>query len=83
MQGAAKIMEKFSSLTFGRIQHIITTVDCQPTFDGGVLISVVGQLKTDDDPAHGFFQAFVLKPAAAGDGFFCQHDMFRLAIHNM
>ena len=24
---------------------MITTVDCQPTFDGGVLINVLGQLK--------------------------------------
>ena len=33
------------ALTFTKIQHIVTTVDCQPMFDGGILINVVGQLK--------------------------------------
>ena len=45
MQGAVKIMEKVSSLTFQKIQRSITACDAQPTFDGGVLISVLGQLK--------------------------------------
>jgi len=51
MQGAPKIMEKISSLTFQRIAHSITAIDCQPMFDGGILINVLGQLNTDDDPA--------------------------------
>jgi hypothetical protein len=45
MQGSAKIMEKIASLTFQKIAHVITAVDCQPTFDGGILINVLGQLK--------------------------------------
>jgi hypothetical protein len=45
MQGAAKIMEKLGSLTFQKIAHLITAVDCQPMFDGGILINVLGQLK--------------------------------------
>ena len=45
LQGAAKIMEKIQSLTFQKIAHLITAVDCQPSFDGGVLINVLGQLK--------------------------------------
>jgi len=81
IQGAAKIMEKISSLTFQKIAHVITAVDCQPTFDGGVLITVLGQLKTDDDPPQSFTQSFVLKPN--GESFFIQHDMFRLVLHNI
>merc|ERR1739847_180058 len=80
LQGKTKIMEKISGLTFQRIAHVITTVDCQPTFDGGILINVLGQLKTDEDPPQSFTQTFVLKPSA--DSFFIQHDMFRLVIHN-
>ena len=38
-------MEKIASLTFQKIQHLITAVDCQPMFDGGILINVLGQLK--------------------------------------
>jgi len=79
-QGAAKIMEKFNSLTFQKIQHVITSVDCQPMFDGGILINVLGQLKTDDDPPHTFSQTFVLKQSEGA--FFCQHDVFRIGIHN-
>ncbi|QQP57779.1 putative nuclear transport factor 2, partial [Caligus rogercresseyi] len=45
MQGSMKIMEKIQSLTFQKIAHLITAVDCQPTFDGGVFINVLGQLK--------------------------------------
>ena len=45
LQGAAKIMEKISGLTFQKIAHVITAVDCQPSFDGGILINVLGQLK--------------------------------------
>jgi len=81
MQGAAKIMEKIASLTFQKIAHLITAVDSQPTFDGGVLINVLGQLKTDEDPPQSFTQVFVLKPNA--DTFFIQHDMFRLVLHNI
>ena len=32
-------------LTFQKIQHAVTAVDCQPMFDGGILINVIGQLK--------------------------------------
>jgi len=81
MQGAAKIMEKLGSLTFQKIAHLITAVDCQPMFDGGILVNVLGQLKTDEDPPHGFSQAFVLKPS--GQSWFIAHDVFRLAIHDI
>ena len=81
MQGAAKIMEKLASLTFQKIAHLITAVDCQPMQDGGVLINVLGQLKTDDDPPQTFNQNFVLKPS--GGSFLIAHDNFRLAIHNV
>lgn len=47
MQGTVKIMEKINSLTFRKIAHLITAVDCQPTFDGGILINVLGQLKVN------------------------------------
>jgi len=79
MMGRTKIMEKIQSLTFQKIQHLITAIDTQPTFDGGVLVVVLGQLKTDDDPPHTFNQVFVLKPA--NDSFYVEHDVFRLALH--
>ncbi|XP_073985539.1 nuclear transport factor-2 isoform X1 [Rhodnius prolixus] len=80
LQGALKIMEKLSALTFQKINRIVTSVDSQPMFDGGVLINVLGRLKTDDDPPHAYSQTFVLKPVATS--FYIQHDIFRLALHD-
>lgn len=77
IMGRVKIMEKYQGLTFKTIQHVISTVDSQPMFDGGVIVSVIGQLKTDEDPPHTFSQVFVLKPQ--GDAFYVEHDIFRLA----
>ena len=45
-QGSLKIMEKISSLSFQKIIHAPTTVDCQPMFDGGILVMVFGKLLT-------------------------------------
>ncbi|XP_055912879.1 probable nuclear transport factor 2 isoform X2 [Eupeodes corollae] len=81
IQGAPKIMEKLSSLTFQKIKRVITAVDSQPMFDGGVLINVLGRLQTDDDQPHAYIQTFVLKPIA--NSFFVQHDVFRLALHDL
>lgn len=80
-KGRVKIMEKLNSLTFQKITRIVTAVDSQPMFDGGVLINVLGRLKCDEDPPHLYMQTFVLKPL--GDSFYVQHDIFRLGIHDI
>ncbi|KAE8740535.1 hypothetical protein FOCC_FOCC013939 [Frankliniella occidentalis] len=72
LQGSKNIMEKLTSLAFQKINRLITEVDSQPMFDGGVLINVLGRLQTDEDPAHGYIQTFVLKPI--GTSFYVQHD---------
>ncbi|GIY08718.1 nuclear transport factor 2 [Caerostris darwini] len=79
--GRAKIMEKIQSLTFQKIVHSVTSVDSQPMFDGGILICVLGQLKTDEDHPHTFHQTFVLKGLA--DSFYIEHDVFRLSLHHI
>lgn len=76
--GKAKIADKLGQLSFQKINHAIETCDCQPTLDGGVVVMVMGQLKTDDDPPHRFIQTFVLKPA--NGSYFVQHDLFRLCL---
>lgn len=80
LQGSVKIAEKLNALPLQKITRAITTVDSQPTFDGGVMISVIGRLQADGDPPHAFTQVFVLKPS--GDSFYIQHDVFRLVIHD-
>ncbi|XP_037709945.1 probable nuclear transport factor 2 [Drosophila subpulchrella] len=80
IQGATKIIEKIQALSFQNIARVITAVDSQPTFDGGVIVNVLGRLKCDEDPPHSFAQVFLLKPNAGS--FFVAHDIFRLNIHN-
>jgi len=81
--GCSKIMLKIQSLTFQKIAHSITAVDAQPMFDGGILIAVLGQLKTDEDPPHSFNQVFILKPQPDTGSFFVAHDTFRLSLHSL
>ena len=38
----------FQSLSFQKINRIITAIDSQPMFDGGVLINVLGRLQVSD-----------------------------------
>ena len=78
--GPQKIVQKFLSLTFQSVVHDVTTFDVQLTIDGGVLVFVVGQLKTDDNPAMGFSQTFYLKQI--GDSLFVMNDIFRLSLHH-
>lgn len=78
MMGKTKIQEKLQSLTFKSIGHAISNIDAQPTFDGGIVVQVLGQFKTDDDPPHTFNQCFILKPT--GDSFYVEHDIFRIAL---
>ncbi|KAF5306165.1 hypothetical protein FQR65_LT07441 [Abscondita terminalis] len=80
LQGSVKIMEKLLSLSFHKITRVLTSIDSQPTFDGGVLITVLGRLQTDEDIPQAYIQTFVLKPIEGS--FFIQHDIFRLVLHN-
>ncbi len=52
LQGSEKIMAKIRSLTFKKVIHFITAVDCQPTFDGGILINVLGRLQVQYASTH-------------------------------
>ncbi len=38
-------------------------------------------MQTDEDPLHSFTQTFVLKNL--GSNWFIQHDIFRIALHNI
>ena len=75
IHGSAKIMEKIQSLTFQKITHVIGSVDCLPTNDGGILINVLGQLAAIQTQS--FAQAFVLKKDPLG-AWWISEDIFRL-----
>ncbi|GMT00262.1 hypothetical protein PENTCL1PPCAC_22436 [Pristionchus entomophagus] len=80
MKGQEAILQKFQSLTFRTIQRAITKSDCQPLYDGSIMVAVLGQLKTDEDPVQSYNQLFILRPNATG--FFIANEIFRLVLHN-
>lgn len=79
--GKENIMKKLTSLPFKSLAFVITTTDSQPTIDSGYISMVVGQLKTDDDPPHGFSQIFHVKKAPNGSPIIL-NSCFRLALHH-
>lgn len=79
-QGATAIVQKLMSLSFQKVEHAITTIDSVLTIDSGLLIMVVGQLKTDNDPIHTFSETFYLKQF--GDSLFVMNSVFRLSLHH-
>ncbi|RDD47436.1 Nuclear transport factor 2 [Trichoplax sp. H2] len=79
-QGPDSIVKKLMELTFKTIKHIITTTDVQPT-EGGVLVFVIGQLKTDDDPPMTFSEIFHLRQADPST-YFIFNQIFRLSLHH-
>ncbi|CAB3407808.1 unnamed protein product [Caenorhabditis bovis] len=80
-KGREQILQKISALPFKQIQRAITKVDSQPLYDGSILVMVLGQLKTDEDPVNPFSQVFILRPNPAGS-FFIGNETFRLDLHN-
>lgn len=81
LQGAPAIIKKLTGLPFQTIQHVVTTTDCQPSPNNGVIVMVVGQLKTDNDPPHGFSQTFQLLPTG-DNNYYVLNDFFRLSLHH-
>lgn len=59
----------------------MTAFDTQITVEQGILINVIGQLKTDNDPPHSFTHLFYLR--FANGTWFILNEVFRLLVHNI
>ena len=81
VMGKDAIIKKLVSLPMRTVKHIVTTVDGQPTIDGGIVIHVLGQLKADDDTPHSFSETFHLKKDASST-YVILNEVFRLGIHH-
>jgi len=85
--GQAQIIARLKSLTFQKIEHKLTQVDALSVVHGtapnqpAILLTVLGQLKTDDDPAHGFTETFLLRTAENGS-MYIAYQTFRMVIHS-
>ncbi|KAL1993654.1 hypothetical protein VTN49DRAFT_2323 [Thermomyces lanuginosus] len=61
--GKDAIMEKLMSLPFQKVEHVVNTLDAQPSNpNGGVLVQVTGHLKVDDEQKMSYTQTFQLIP---------------------
>jgi len=84
IMGIQKIMEKVQNQPLDNMMRALSKIDCQPMANGGILVTVIGQLKnqSEHDKAMSFCQTFVLSPTPAGS--FCiTNDIFRLVLHDM
>jgi hypothetical protein len=63
------------------VTRCTTALDTQITMEQGIFINVIGQIKTDNDPAHSFTQTFYLR--FANGTWFILNETFRLLVHNM
>ncbi|XP_039041070.1 nuclear transport factor 2A-like [Hibiscus syriacus] len=78
IQGSQNIVAKLTGLPFQQCKHNITTVDCQPSGAGGVLVFVSGTLQlAGEQHALKFSQMFHLMPTPQGS-FYVLNDIFRL-----
>lgn len=82
LQGTAKIMEKFQNLGFGKVVHDFPNLNyfAQPMVTGGILITVYGQMQTDEDPPMKFTQTFHLMSQGGSGSFFILNEIFELIL---
>lgn len=77
--GVNAIIQKLTSLPFGKVQHQVSTVDAQPSVPNtaNLIVSVTGFLLVDDDsnPIR-YSQAFHL--VSTDSGYYVYNDIFRL-----
>ncbi|XP_021853548.1 nuclear transport factor 2B [Spinacia oleracea] len=77
-QGVEEISAKINSLPFDQCRHSISTIDSQPSSNGGIIVFVSGSLQLAGEEHHlRFSQMFHLIPTAQGS-YFVQNDIFRL-----
>jgi len=85
--GQAAIMAKLKGLSFQQIAHKLTNVDAVSVANGtspnkpAILLTVLGQLKTDDDPPHSFTQTFFIR-TAENESMYIAYEAFRMVLHN-
>lgn len=78
--GAEKIMERLNMVS-PVVQRNVTSADCQPTNDAGVIVNVYGRILFTDSVGNWtphFIEMFVLKPRVTS--YFIQNQHFRSTI---
>ncbi|KAJ3956348.1 Nuclear transport factor 2 [Colletotrichum tropicale] len=66
------------SLPFEKVKHQVSTLDAQPSLEGGIVILVTGQLLVDEEQRPmNYTQAFQLMRDPTGN-YFVFNDLFKL-----
>ncbi|KAI4214354.1 MAG: hypothetical protein LQ351_003107 [Letrouitia transgressa] len=95
VQGTSGILEKLTSLPFDKIKHQVSTLDAQPSNEGGgILVMVTGALLVravallrpftvvdEEQRPMNYTQTFQLLPDNGGS-YFVFNDVFRLIYSN-
>ncbi|KAJ1984013.1 Nuclear transport factor 2 [Dimargaris verticillata] len=77
--GANSIVEKLVAMPFQRVQHVVSTIDAQPSHPslGSIVINITGKLLVDDEQnPQQFSQTFHLYPE--NGSYWVYNDIFRL-----
>ncbi|EEH39665.2 hypothetical protein PAAG_01854 [Paracoccidioides lutzii Pb01] len=78
VQGTDAIIERLTGLPFQKVTHVQSTIDAQPTEEGGVVVLVTGALNVDEEPKPmNYTQVFHLRPNGTGS-FYVFNDIFKL-----
>ncbi|KAG5296854.1 nuclear transport factor 2 [Histoplasma ohiense] len=78
VKGTSAIMDQLLGLPFQKVEHVQSTIDAQPTAEGGVVVLVTGALMVDEEPKPmNYSQLFHLRPDGRGS-FYVFNDVFRL-----
>jgi hypothetical protein len=77
--GSQAISDKLNGLCFQQCQHLVSTIDCQPSgLVGGMVVFVSGNLQLpDEEHLLKFAQMFHLLPTPQGT-YYVFNDIFRL-----
>eukprot|EP01104_Vermistella_antarctica_P004814 TRINITY_DN15234_c0_g1_i1.p1 TRINITY_DN15234_c0_g1~~TRINITY_DN15234_c0_g1_i1.p1 ORF type:complete len:125 (+),score=14.03 TRINITY_DN15234_c0_g1_i1:130-504(+) len=79
VMGRDAILQKLGSLKFATCQHVVKSLNFQPTPGNGVLVLCSGELKLDQSPPLAFGQVFHLMPLPGNpNGYYVHNDMFSL-----
>eukprot|EP00921_Rhytidocystis_pertsovi_P000329 GHVQ01000649.1.p1 GENE.GHVQ01000649.1~~GHVQ01000649.1.p1 ORF type:complete len:129 (-),score=17.97 GHVQ01000649.1:755-1141(-) len=76
-QGLQGIQEKLLALP--RATYQVSSFDCQPVYDNGILVTVSGDVTIEENPPMKFMQVFVLRRAPAGS-YYIFNTIFRLVL---
>ncbi|KAG0056189.1 hypothetical protein BGZ83_006098 [Gryganskiella cystojenkinii] len=73
--GQQAIKTKIQDLDFEDCKVLVSNVDCQGSFGGGIILQVLGELSNRGGPAQKFVQTFFL--AEQPKGYYVLNDIFR------